>query len=299
MASCGKLKTGARQTAGNRPAAGRIENVASLRKPAQGQYTVCFRFGGRHYQRSLKTNDQASVKAAQGRIEDTLHLLTTGRLSIPPGVDPGDFIVTAGAQKTPRSAPKVPTLEQFLEAYRRDHPPGTKAEGTLVTERIHINHFTRLNKNLLHRTIDQLGFADFQQHVGRRLKEGASPTTVDKEVATWRYVMGHARKLGYIAALPTDSLVVPKSAELPPHRTIDEVRAIIARKGRAGAEVKGLWDALYLTTGEIAELLALVRERARHPWIYPMFCLVAYTGMRRSSSMLLGWFSTVARRFLT
>jgi integrase len=260
--------------------------MASLRKPAQGQYTACFRFDGRHYQRSLKTNEPANAQAVLGRIKDTLHLLATGRLAIPPGVDPGDFIVTSGAEKAPRSATKVPTLEQFLLEYRANHPAGTKAENTLRTEQIHINHFLRLNKGLLRRSIGQLNFGHFQQYIGQRLKEGASPTTVDKEVATWRYVLGHARKLGHLAALPTEDLVLPKSAELPPHRTIEEVRAIIARKGLTEAETEGLWDAIYLTTSEIGELLALVRERARYPWIYPMFCLVAYTGMRRSSMLL-------------
>ena len=80
--------------------------------------------------------------------------------------------------------------------------------------------------------------------------------------------------------------MLPKSAELPQHRTIEEVRAIIDRKGLTEAETEGLWDAIYLTTAEVAELLALVRDRARYPWIFPMFCLVAYTGMRRSSMLL-------------
>ena len=118
------------------------------------------------------------------------------------------------------------------------------------------------------------------------MKEGAAPATVDKEVATWRYILGHARKLGHLTSLPTDDLVLPKSGELPQHRTIAEVREIIDRKGLTESETDGLWDAIYLTTAEVAELLALVHERSRYPWIFPMFCLVAYTGMRRSSMLL-------------
>ena len=182
--------------------------------------------------------------------------------------------------------PKLPTLDQFLQEYRSNHPAGTKSESTLVTEEIHINHFVRLNKGLRHRAIDQLNFSHFQQYIGQRTQEGVSPTTIDKEISTWRYVLAHARKLGYITGTPTDDLVLPKSPEPPPHRTIVEVRAIIARKGLTEAETAELWDAIYLTTTEIAELLALVRERARHAWIPPMFSLVAYTGMRRSSMIL-------------
>jgi hypothetical protein len=44
--------------------------------------------------------------------------LLQGRLAIPPGVDPGDFIVTSGAERQPRSAAKIPTLEQFLQQYQ-------------------------------------------------------------------------------------------------------------------------------------------------------------------------------------
>jgi site-specific recombinase XerD len=184
------------------------------------------------------------------------------------------------------SAPKIPTLDQFLQEYRSNHPAGTKSESTLVTEQIHINHFVRLNKGLQRRAIDQLNFSHFQQYIGQRTQEGVSPTTIDKEISTWRYILGHARKLGHITATPTDDLVLPKSPEPPPHRTIEEVNAIIARKGLTESQTEELWDAIYLTTTEIAELLALARDRARHPWIFPMFALVAYTGMRRSSMIL-------------
>src|SRR5262249_29514606 len=240
----------------------------------------------RHYQRSLKTSSLANAKAALGRIEDTIHLLATGRLAIPPGVDSGDFIATSGAETQPSSAVKIPTLDQFLHVYRANHSEGTKAATTFGTEQIHLNHFLRLNNGLRHRSVDTLNFGHFQHFISTRVQEGASPATIGKEIATWRYVLGHARKLGYITTLPTDGLVLPKSAQLPQHRTIEEVKAIIARKGLTTAESEDLWDAIYLTTAEIAELLAIVSKRARHAWIPPMFCLVAYTGMRRSSMIL-------------
>src|SRR5262249_19819254 len=43
-----------------------------------------------------------------------------------------------------------------------------------------------------------------------------------------------------------------------------------------------LWDCLYLTLPEVQELLAFVRDHAAHAWLYPMFCLAAHTGARRS-----------------
>jgi integrase len=39
---------------------------------------------------------------------------------------------------------------------------------------------------------------------------------------------------------------------------------------------------VYLRAHEIAALLAIVRERAAHPWIYPIVCMAAHTGATRS-----------------
>ena len=258
--------------------------MASLRKPARASTRPCFRFNGRHYQRSLKTTDQANARAALGRIADTLHLLATGRLSIPPDVDPGDFIVTSGAEKAPRSAAKVPTLEQFLTEYRENHPEGTKSENTLRTEQIHINHFLRLNKGLSRRSIGQLNFGHFQQYIGRRL-EGRRADDRRQGGGDLALRPRPRPEAGPPVGPPDRGPRAAQVRGLPPHRTMEEVKAIIARKGLTGDETDGLWDAIYLTTAEIAGATALVRDRARHPWIYPMFCLVAYTGIR--SSMLL------------
>ena len=96
MASRSKVTTGTIRSCFATHRGRESKNLASLRKPAKGQYTACFRFEGRHYQRSLKTTSLANAQAALGRIKDTIHLLATGRLTIPSGVDPGDFIVTSG-----------------------------------------------------------------------------------------------------------------------------------------------------------------------------------------------------------
>jgi integrase len=43
-----------------------------------------------------------------------------------------------------------------------------------------------------------------------------------------------------------------------------------------------LWDSIYLTLDETAELLDHVRRRPLQPFVYPMVCTAAHTGMRRS-----------------
>jgi integrase len=40
-----------------------------------------------------------------------------------------------------------------------------------------------------------------------------------------------------------------------------------------------------LQAGELVELLAHVKTKAPHPWIYPLFCFAAHTGARRSEIM--------------
>jgi len=46
-----------------------------------------------------------------------------------------------------------------------------------------------------------------------------------------------------------------------------------------------LWNCLFLTLSEIAELLEFVRKTANHPWIYPMVAFAAHTGARRSEAI--------------
>ena len=58
--------------------------------------------------------------------------------------------------------------------------------------------------------------------------------------------------------------------------------AEIERQIAGGGDPDTLWEALYLQASELAELLAHVKEKAPHPWIYPLFCFAAHTGARRS-----------------
>jgi integrase len=50
----------------------------------------------------------------------------------------------------------------------------------------------------------------------------------------------------------------------------------------SAAEAADLWECVFLSLPEIDELLAIVKERARHAFIYPMFVLAAHAGPRRS-----------------
>lgn len=86
-----------------------------------GMFHVRFRFGGKEYKKSLKTRSQADAEAAVHGIEQTLHLLTIGKLVVPSGVDPGDFVVSGGtlleAAKPRRASPTLETVvDRYLES---------------------------------------------------------------------------------------------------------------------------------------------------------------------------------------
>lgn len=61
-----------------------------------GIYIVRFRFQGKEFKRSLKIDDRGEAAAACSLVEVTIHRLRTGQISIPAGVDPGDYIVSGG-----------------------------------------------------------------------------------------------------------------------------------------------------------------------------------------------------------
>lgn len=43
-----------------------------------------------------------------------------------------------------------------------------------------------------------------------------------------------------------------------------------------------LWECVYLDGKQVADLLAYVKAKARHPWIFPLFAFAAFTGARIS-----------------
>jgi len=78
-----------------------------------GIYHVRFRFD-REYKKSLKTRDKTDAEAAVRSVEQTIHRLLIGLITIPSGVDPGDFIVSGGTLLQPAS-----TIEPVQQPDRR------------------------------------------------------------------------------------------------------------------------------------------------------------------------------------
>ena len=143
--------------------------------------------------------------------------------------------------------------------------------------------------------IRELKLSDLQGYVDRRAKakgtsgKRLSPATIRKEIVSLRTAWNWGVRMGLVAGrFPYEGLRYPKSDEKPPFQTREEIERQISAGGLKPAQVKELWEALYLQSHEIAELLAYAREHAAHPWVYPLIAMAAHTGARRSELIRMG-----------
>jgi integrase len=250
-------------------------------------YVARFRYAGKEYKKSLKTTNKADAQAAMHAVERAIHGLTIGILHVPPGVDPGDFILTGGTLQAPRRPRRVPSLEAVIDEYLTSQ--AHKASSTAYTEGVHLRNLKRKLPTKVPAPIDRIAHRDLEGYLQARLKE-RSPSTVDKERTTiiqlFKWTVSH----GYLEASPALSLSpIQGETELSPFRTITEIEAILARGGLSDAEALALWDCLYLTPEEISDLLRTVRDRADTDYAYLLHAIPAYTGMRRGEILRLRW----------
>ena len=263
--------------------------MATLEKRS-GKYRIVFRFNGAKYSRSLKTDNQTNAEACLARVEDNLHRLQIGTLALPDVADVVSFLLSDGRQNGKSRQPKIKTLRELFDAYVEGLPSGSIEDSTLDCMRIHMRHVARLlGKQLSLRSLEP---AHLQEYVERRSKEKGlhgktvGATTIKKELVTFNTVWSWAARMGHVdRQLPKDGLKYPKTTERPPFQTWEEIERKINRGGLTEAEQGELWDSLFLTLPEIAELLQFVQGRARHPFVYPMFVFAAHTGARRSEML--------------
>jgi integrase len=164
---------------------------------------------------------------------------------------------------------------------------GVQESNTIYTARIHAAHLKKTLGDDF--SVQLLTTSELQRHVERRAKakgrggKPLSPTTIKKEVATFSGIWSWAARMGHVSgAFPNKGLIYPKTSEKPPFQTRTEIEEQLRRGGLSEDEKRELWESLFLTLPDVAEFLGYVREKARHDWIYPMFCFAAHTGARRS-----------------
>lgn len=261
--------------------------MASLHKdPKSPNYSVRFRFEGRNVNRSLGTPVKSVAVGMCSRIKETLYLLQTARIEVPPGVDPVTFILSDGKALKKTVTRKSIGLNDLYATYLEKLPEGSKEGSTLEGEGIHLNHLKRhLGPG---RKVQSISKADLQNYVTSRLKdiyrgEKIQPDTVKKELVTFRMLWNWGVEEGLLSGpSPTKQVVLPLTDEKPPFMTRAEIEAIIARGGLNIKQQKELWESLYLETAQVSQVLEHIRVKARYPFIYPMMVFVAHTSARRS-----------------
>ncbi|MFO0807559.1 MAG: site-specific integrase [Gemmataceae bacterium] len=250
-------------------------------------YRVVFRFGGERFSQSLKTADEKEAGGAVARLEENLRLVERGRLVPPPGCHLPTFLLSDGKLDSPVKAKAVLTLAELRDNYLASRPNTGWEANTRLTLRIHFGHLeTTFGPSF---AVQSLTLGDLQRHVNRRAAmkglrgKPLSAATVKKEVSTFRAAWNWAADTGLLTGTyPHKNVQYQKTDEKLSFQTMAEVERRIALGGLTPGEECDLWDSVYLTLGEVDELLGQVREKLLQPFVYPMVCLAAHTGMRRS-----------------
>ena len=255
-----------------------------------GRFRIHFRWHGKQQKLALGkvSAEEAASKAAQ--VDYLLMRLKQRLIELPPDVDIVEFVQFDG--KPPADLQEVSaesrelTLAGFRDRYLATHSDSLE-DRTIEGIGLHFKHLVAALGERF--PIRELKLADLQGYVDRRAKakgmsgKRLSPATIKKELVTLRTAWNWAEKMGIVTGrFPYHGLRYPKSSEKPPFRTIDEIERRLKAGGITTAQRKELWESLYLRTPEIAELLVYAKEHAAHPWIFPMICMAAHTGARRS-----------------
>ena len=203
-------------------------------------------------------------------------------LTVPDGTDIVTFVQFDGkppqaANGTPVNPRQAVTIAQLKERYLATHSKGTIEANSLDTCKLHLNHACRFFGDAF--PLPELTLAKLQEYVNKRERDAVAPATIRKEVARLRAAWNWGEPMDLTSGrFPNRGPRYPKADEKPPFMTMAEIERQLA----AGGDPETLWEALYLTAPELTELLAHVKEKAVHPWVYPVFCFSAHTGARRS-----------------
>jgi integrase len=245
-------------------------------------YRLTFCYRGKRYTFTIGEVTQREAENWSAAVDQTLMRMNQGYLRLPSGADLVEFVKGGGkAEEPPQERPERVTLRAFIDRYLVTHRAGME-ENSLATVRMHLNHFVDSLGDRFE--VRQLALSDLQEHVDRRRKEkkSLSPATLKKEVASLRAAWNWGLNMGLVSVpFPSRGVVYPKDDEKPPFQTRAEIERQVLG-GLTEAEIAELWESVYLTQPEIAELLEHVKANAGHGWIYPAVCFAAHTGARRS-----------------
>ena len=247
-----------------------------------------FRYSGKIFRTSLRTTNERIANAAASRVDENIRLVETGRLAIPADTrELATYLLSDGKLSEKPVLPDVVSLSEVIDAYLEAMSDGSMESNSLATIKIHTNHLQRILGSEL--SLKSVSFADLQKYVDTRSQENGirgrklSPTTIKKEVATFRSIWSWALKLDYVSdPFAGKGLRYRKTEEKTRFQTWNEIEYQISRGGLDYWEQAELWDCLFLTLSEINELLSCVSEKSRNAFVHPIIATAAFTGARRS-----------------
>jgi integrase len=259
----------------------RVRIMASLQE-RNGSYRILFCHHGKLHAFTIGKVEKDEAKNKARQVDYLLMRLKQRLIVLPEGTDIVTFVEHDG--NPPSAGPTLPnaprqavTLGHLKDRYLTTHSNGTIEANSLDTCKLHLNHFVRVLGESF--PLGELSLAKMQEYVNLRAKVKISPMTIRMEIATLRAAWNWGEPMELTEGkFPNRGLRYPKADEKPPFMTMAEIE----RQLQGGGDPETLWEALYLQACELSELLAHVKDKASHPWIYPLFCFAAYTGARRS-----------------
>lgn len=264
--------------------------MASLQQFPSGNFHITFQFGGKRFKRSLKTKDKRQATSLRARLEETIRLIELGRIELPESVDVPTFLLSDG-KSSQKTIIREANLGDLFVRFFDSLPNGSLEPGSVAMMQIHRRHLERhFGKRL---QLKLLKFSDLQGYVSKRAQDPGirgrklSPSTIKKEINTLRAVWKWAVASDLIpkTTFPSQGLRYPKTDELPPFQTFEQISKQTAGLNPDSTEFKDLWSTVFLNKAEIEELLNHIQKASRHQFVYPMFVFAAHTGARRSEIM--------------
>ncbi len=225
--------------------------MAWLDRERTGIFQIGFKLGKRRFKRSLKIRDEKVAEELLHRLEESIRLVSTGRLEVPTDVDVASFLLSDGRVGKKQLDVVTISLGEIFERYRSGIPVDSLSAETLRIASIHINHLAHVIGPK--RQLQTIKRDDLQHYINVRSqatgKRGrfVSTGTIQKELSTLRTLWRWFKQSGLVTHdFPNQGLRYPRHRQKQPFLTWEQIQNRIARGIPEGQSDADYWDCLYL-----------------------------------------------------
>ena len=107
--------------------------MAWIQQDPSGNFHISFRFGGRRFKRSLKTDLYRQANLSKLRLEESIALIEAGRMNLPPNADIPTFLLSEG-KLDGKIVVNLRMLGELSDDYFKSIPPDGLEPGTIKME---------------------------------------------------------------------------------------------------------------------------------------------------------------------